>query len=108
MERLKSLEIGARIALENENEEQLKGIARDRVLVKRSLTKIVRDVENQRMLAEALERAIEKAMRAKGGGRNPSSSSGALPYETEEEIEEKFRKLEREANRRNLNWIDGL
>jgi hypothetical protein len=31
-----------------------------------------------------------------------------LPYETEEEIEEKFRKLERQQERLKVDWLENL
>ena len=102
MDRLESLETGAKLAVRSGDEETLKQIARDRMLVKRSLVKIVNRIENQRDLAEGLEKAL---MTTERKGNEISTSSRRLPYETEEDIERKFRSLEREAMRRNVDWI---
>jgi hypothetical protein len=98
MDRLKSLEIGAKLAIKRNDEAQLRQIARDRVVVKEGLKELVTKIEAQRAFAEALEKALDLK----------SSSSSYLPYETEEEIEEKFRKLERQQERLKVDWLDNL
>ena len=99
MERLKSLERGAAMAIKRNDEEQLKQIARDRVVVKTGLKEVVRKIESKRALAERLERSAWTTNEEK---------SPSLRYETEEEIEEKFRKLEREQERLKIDWLDDL
>ena len=99
MERLKSLERGAAMAIKRNDEEQLKQIARDRVVVKTGLKEVVRKIESKRALAERLERSA---------GTTNEEKSPSLRYETEEEIEEKFRKLEREQERLKIDWLDDL
>jgi hypothetical protein len=100
MDRLKSLEIGAKLAIKRNDEAQLRQIARDRVVVKEGLKELVTKIEAQRAFAEALEKALDL--------KSSSSSSSYLPYETEEEIEEKFRKLERQQERLKVDWLDNL
>jgi chromatin segregation and condensation protein Rec8/ScpA/Scc1 (kleisin family) len=101
MDRLKSLEIGAKLAMKRNDETQLRQIARDRVVVKEGLKELVMKIEAQRAFAEALEKALDSKS-------SSSSSSSYLPYETEEEIEEKFRKLERQQERLKVDWLDNL
>lgn len=103
MDRLKNLEIGAKLAMKRNDETQLRQIARDRVVVKDGLKELVRKIEAQREFAEALEKVLDDECDGKRTGR-----ASYLPYETEEEIEEKFRKLERQQERLKVDWLENL
>ena len=70
MDRLKSLEIGAKLAIKRNDEAQLRQIARDRVVVKEGLKELVMKIEAQRAFAEALEKALDS--------KSSSSSSSAF------------------------------
>ena len=59
MDRLKNLEIGAKLAMKRNDETQLRQIARDRVVVKDGLEELVRKIEAQREFAEALEKVLD-------------------------------------------------
>ena len=96
MDRLKSLELGATLAIKRNDETQLRQVARDRVVVKESLKELVRKIEQKRALAETLEKQLDE------------ERNSYLPYETEEEIEEKFRKLERQQERLKVDWLENL
>ena len=96
MDRLKSLELGATLAIKRNDETQLRQVARDRVVVKESLKELVRKIEQKRALAETLEKQLDE------------ERNSYLPYETEEEIEEKFRKLERQQERLKVDWFENL
>lgn len=103
MDRLKNLEIGAKLAMKRNDETQLRQIARDRVVVKDGLKELVRKIEAQREFAEALEKVLDDECDGKRTGR-----ASYLPYETEAEIEEKFRKLERQQERLKVDWLENL
>ena len=96
MDRLKSLELGATLAIKRNDETQLRQVARDRVVVKESLKELVRKIEQKRALAETLEKQLDEERKS------------YLPYETEEEIAEKFRKLERQQERLKVDWLENL
>ena len=96
MDRLKSLELGATLAIKRNDETHLRQVARDRVVVKESLKELVRKIEQKRALAETLEKQLDE------------ERNSYLPYETEEEIEEKFRKLERQQERLKVDWLENL
>ncbi|CAL6334273.1 unnamed protein product [Bathycoccus prasinos] len=106
MDRLKNLEIGAKLAMKRNDETQLRQIARDRVVVKDGLKELVRKIEAQREFAEALEKVLDECDDDDGTRSGPRASY--LPYETEEEIEEKFRKLERQQERLKVDWLENL
>ena len=71
MDRLKSLELGATLAIKRNDETQLRQVARDRVVVKESLKELVRKIEQKRALAETLEKQLDEERKS------------CLPYETE-------------------------
>ena len=81
MDRLKNLEIGAKLAMKRNDETQLRQIARDRVVVKDGLKELVRKIEAQREFAEALEKVLDDECDGKRTGR-----ASYLPYETEDGV----------------------
>jgi len=105
MDRLKNLEICAKLAMKRNDETQLRQIARDRVVVKDGLKELVRKIEAQREFAEALEKVLDECG---DDGKSITPRASYLPYETEEEIEEKFRKLERQQERLKVDWLESL